>query len=253
MNIEEQCYLDYENSVTRISRSMCVPMRVIHLAGSLTKEYFLEDDVSKRKKILIACTLSRISNRSLKKELLYQRERSIIRVFKDDKYEDDIIHMISYISYHHNLDVDFTRIEKWKLIPRMAYLQFIVSPQELLRIYDDYCKKLLPLFVASTPLCVTQEEVMSHVTRKRYNAYVSRGFKSVSMVDFYYDKLFHIFNEDVGFSSDGSSDERGGSVPFGFSKVATFGIAINCSLLRNDYKKCSTFIETVMSTLRNNC
>ena len=193
----------YDDQAVMLSKSYKTNSRLIFNAGVLVSNYKITNE-EKRYKIIAACLLSRISNRSLIKEVDFHKERVIIRNLGDESYENDIITMLSYISYHHNRDTDFSNVEKWKLVPRMASLQFIISASEIIKMYSTYVNNKLTIHQMddATPLCFFDVDVMNHATPERYDAYVKRGFKSESMIDYIYDKLLQIFKEDIGVSPD---------------------------------------------------
>lgn len=101
-----------------------------------------------------------------------------------------VIEMIDLVSCSKNGN---SLIEpRWKLIPRDADRIEALGVIGIKRCYQYNNARNVPLFVSTTPLLTSVEEIEKALDPTRLEKYIACGGKSDSMIDHYYDKLLHI-------------------------------------------------------------
>ncbi len=121
------------------------------------------------------------------------------KTFGKDKLHDNvkpILFMIERVSTSKNGD-EANGAEKWQLIPRYCDRLDALGGTGIIRAYQFSMYKGHSLFLESTPICTTNEELQDLKLPERYAAY-SKGGKSFSMIDHYYDKLLNMWSTPFG-------------------------------------------------------
>jgi len=104
---------------------------------------------------------------------------------------NEIITMVSLVSSSKNGDriPDYVIGKEWMLIPRYADRLEAIGMVGITRCFK-YGKTINnPLFVSTTPKCLTISDIWNYATEERYNNYSG---KSNSMMDHYFDKLIRL-------------------------------------------------------------
>lgn len=102
---------------------------------------------------------------------------------------DEVVEIIDLVGCRKNKDGAATEGKEWQLIVRDADRIEAVGEVGIARCFAYNQKVGAPLFVASTPRPLSEEEVWNIATPERFAAYSG---ESASMVDHYYDKLLHL-------------------------------------------------------------
>lgn len=151
-------------------------------------------DVRKISNIVAACMLHDVDDKKFFHTVDYFNARALL---KNNEYHiteiDEIIELITYVSCNGSHLIDFSKIESWKLIPRLADRIEAIGKEGIIRCYQYNQDLKRPLFVNATPRVSSEEDVMRNATKLRYSDYLKFGH-SDSMIDHYYDKLLHILN-----------------------------------------------------------
>jgi uncharacterized protein len=110
-------------------------------------------------------------------------------LFGEDEYTIKLVtKMIDLVSSSKNGDSvpDFVKDKIWMLIPRYADRLEAIGLIGIERCWQYGKTTNNPLYVSSTPLPKTENDIWKYATEERYNSYKGQ---SVSMIDHYYDKL----------------------------------------------------------------
>jgi uncharacterized protein len=101
-----------------------------------------------------------------------------------------VLEMISYVSAS---SAGNTVIEpRWKLLPRDSDRIEAIGRIGFQRMYEYMSIKRQPLVLPTTPLPSTIEELEKIAPPERLQQYVNGGGVSVSMIEHFYDKIYHI-------------------------------------------------------------
>lgn len=104
-------------------------------------------------------------------------------------WADEIVEIIDTVSARKNKDGGVAKGKEWQLIVRDADRIEAVGEVGVARCFAYNQKVKMPLFLATTPRPLTEEEIWKIATPARFTAYSG---DSESMVDHYYDKLLHL-------------------------------------------------------------
>ena len=130
----------------------------------------------------------------------YQNAREIMQsIFPREKELETLtIKMIDLVSCsdNGNSSEKIKETEKWMLIPRLCDRLEAIGDIGILRtwIYSKHKKR--PMFLPHTFRVTTEKELYEVATPERFETYLSTK-ESESMIDHFYDKLFHICSEKV--------------------------------------------------------
>lgn len=80
----------------------------------------------------------------------------------------------------------------WKIIPRAADRIEALGMEGIHRCYDCTVRMDNPIVTPNTPLPVTETELLEVMRTRPFDLYIKGGGKSASMIDHFYDKLFHL-------------------------------------------------------------
>lgn len=125
----------------------------------------------------------------------YENLRRILRDNgKSPAFIEKVAYMVSIVSASKNGDNIPPEVvgKEWMLIPRYAdRLEAIgmIGIERCLTYTINVSK--MPLYIATTPRPTTEKEIWALATEERYAQY-SKGAKSKSMIDHYYDKLIRL-------------------------------------------------------------
>jgi uncharacterized protein len=139
------------------------------------------------------------------KSLNYENARSILKkIFpRKEKLETLVIKMIKLVSCSENGNSLEGLDEKkyWMLIPRLCDRLEAVGEIGILRTwtYNKHINR--PLFLATTPKCITEEEIKNIATSERFEKYIQEK-NSESMIDHFYDKVLHISTPEALYCTD---------------------------------------------------
>lgn len=138
--------------------------------------------------ILLACLLHDVDDRKFFDSKFYDNAFMILKKTQVEEYIVKlVIEMIDLVSCSKNKN-NTANIEKWKLIPRDADRILAIETRRAY-IYTFSNKGTNVLFTEKTPLPLTMSELNKEIAKHDLNDY--RG-SSDSMLDHYYDKIFHI-------------------------------------------------------------
>lgn len=123
----------------------------------------------------------------------YENLRKILQKNgKSDEFIEKVVYMVSIVSASKNGDNIPENVvgKEWMLIPRYAdRLEAIgIIGVERCYTYNINVSKM-PLYVDSTPIPKTEEDIWKEASEERYKKY---NGNSVSMIDHYYDKLLRV-------------------------------------------------------------
>lgn len=188
------------NLVEKLLVGICKSHGIEHIVrvfchGANALQY--EDIYDKTKiKILLACINHDVGDHKFSlgnsgEETLMSALRQIPLGYLTESDIDDIRIMIDLVSsskYGDSIPY-FVGDRLWMLIPRHADRLEAVGFEGVKRCYTYSKGKGMPLWNDQTPIPSSLEEIGLVATEERYKAY--RG-NSVTMIDHYYDKLFHV-------------------------------------------------------------
>ena len=236
-------YLLYLRALSEVTKLTSVKIdQLTKLASRFIEDQSI-DDINIIKKIYICCFLSILQVDNKEVDVSFNTEREIVRTVGDGiEYETDLCEMLSYINFHNNRGKDLANIEKWKLIPRYVVNEIYVYPNSIVDIIESYIKTE-NLFVDTTPLAKTEDEVMALVTDNRYNSYVDRNYISDSLIDFFLDYLLHICNMDHEIMSNSVLSS---------SRSVLVDIVIQSSECRKEEGKLRSYLSIVQCILSSN-
>lgn len=121
----------------------------------------------------------------------YQYARDILDTARIDKNVTDLtIELIKLVSCRKNGNESG---ESWKLIPRYSDRLEALGRAGVFRAWVYSNKTDRVLFTDSTPSPTTQQEIEDMATPERFKMYLD-GQKSKSMIDHFYDKVLHIYD-----------------------------------------------------------
>lgn len=103
-----------------------------------------------------------------------------------------VLEMISYVSCSTNGDVCLKNVPQWKYIPRDADRSQAIGTIGIRRCFEYTQRMDRYLITKDTPLVYDHKGLDVILSKRSLEMYVKSGGKSLSMVDHYYDKLFHL-------------------------------------------------------------
>ena len=152
-----------------------------------------------RQAIRYACLLHDADDRKFfPQSKKYQNARKILKdVIGENKVIIELtIKLISLVSCSQNGNSFDEGTEKWMLIPRLCDRLEAIGEIGILRTWIYTKHVFRPLFTPSTLRVTNEDELKKVITPERFSRYLQEK-KSESMIDHFYDKLFHICSDEV--------------------------------------------------------
>ena len=223
----------YKSKITRLNPDYEISNLLTFIVTDiLTKNKIVNVNIIR--KVYVASFLILVTKD--KYEADYRQERKIIKSQGDGgDFESDIIEMLSYTTLIFDTvttDAEVvTKETSWKLIPKIAWMRYHVSPGKIYLLYTDNCVATIDndfspkwmLFDDDTPKSPTDEDVMMYVSFERIKEFYGKGCVSQSLIDYFYN--FTLYVCEAGLKMSDIADVS----PFLLMKTLITGIIVTAS------------------------
>jgi HD superfamily phosphodiesterase len=146
--------------------------------------------------ILLAALLHDVDDRKVVKphtKTSYSNARTLLMSCDCEDYVALVLEMISLVSTSTNGNANTLPLsEKWKYIPRDCDRLEALGDRGIKRLGTGGFRSGLAFRVSNTPLPTSREEIRKVVAQRPLENYVHSGGNSASVLDHFYDKLFHL-------------------------------------------------------------